>query len=867
MNLLNKLTIKSLKLNKKRTIVTIIGIILSVALICAVATMYASGIKSLINYEKYQYGDFHISYENVPVSNLKDFSYNQKIANINLTQNIGYAKITTKNEFKPYAYIKAFTPDSLNNLAVRLVEGRLPTNDQEILIPTHLKTNGRLTINLGDTISLDVGKRVSENVELTQNNPYIKDNENITDVVAKTYKVVGIIERPATNIESYNAPGYTFITYLDQNKLKGNVDVYAKYTKAGIKQIYKVTANILGIDESLFKKVNEGQSLSETELQQYDQEIKKSKYQINMNSYLIELQTNPIKSSGISGLGTVIVIVCLIIVITSIFCIKNSFDISITEKIKQYGMLRSIGATKKQIIKNVFYEAIILGLIAIPLGIIGGLFASYILVIVCNYFLKGMLDSGLKLVFAFSPISIIVAIILGIITIYFSAFRSAHKASKINPIDSIRNSANIKLKAKKLKSPKLINKIFGIGGDISYKNMKRNKKKYRTTVISIIISVAIFIALASFINMAFDTVKDELKLTEYNLLLNINTSNNENFSTTYEEALKTTQLDNVLDYSVNRYSPFYLNKPNYSKDYLKWNDVDTKSDGFIEVVTIGNYQYQKYLKQLGLDYNQMLNKGILIDYNQKEIFNKKNNKKEEKYLRTYSYQKNDVIKGKNKDNQDFTFTIGSVTKIKPFGFNNYSQDILIVSDEWYDKFSSTNSVEIFYKSNEATTLQDTIEKNITGNYSLDNIEQDAKMMNNLFILVAIFLYGFIIVISLIGITNIFNTITTNMELRQKEFAMLKSIGMTKHEFKRMIRLETVFIGFKSLFYGIIIGTSLSYVIYYFLTKESNQPYNLPLLAIIISITAVFLLITMLMKYSLNKINKQNTIETIRNENI
>ena len=242
MNLLNKLTKMNLKLNKKRTIVTIIGIILSVALITAVATMYSSGINSLIKFEKYQYGDFHISYYDVPSSDIYKFKSNQKIEKIYLTQNIGYAIIESKNENKPYAYIKAFTKDSLENLSVKLIDGRLPENGNEIVIPTHLKTNGRVTIDIGDSITLDIGKRISEGYELNQFNPYnpedyheelfdpstgellevingTKSIEEIIETQTKTYKVVGIIERPAYNIEPYTAPGYTFITYIDENNL------------------------------------------------------------------------------------------------------------------------------------------------------------------------------------------------------------------------------------------------------------------------------------------------------------------------------------------------------------------------------------------------------------------------------------------------------------------------------------------------------------------------------------------------------------------------------------------------------------------------------------------------------------------------
>lgn len=187
--------------------------------------------------------------------------------------------------------------------------------------------------------------------------------------------------------------------------------------------------------------------------------MEKAKYDININNYLVDLETNPFNSSSVGGLGIVAGIVIGIIVFTSVFCIKNSFDISITEKIKQYGMLRSIGATKNQIKKNVFYEATILGIIGIPLGIILGFIASFILIIISNYFLNDMLTDGLGLRFSFSFVAILIAVILGIVTIYASAFRSAQKAAKVSPIDSIRNSANIKIDSKKIKSPKIIKKI------------------------------------------------------------------------------------------------------------------------------------------------------------------------------------------------------------------------------------------------------------------------------------------------------------------------------------------------------------------------------------------------------------------------
>lgn len=857
MTLLNRLTIKNLKLNKKRTIVTIIGIMLSVALITAVASMYASGIKSLIKYETIIKGDFHTAFYNVPTSDIDKFVNNRNIEKLNITEGLGYAKIDSKNEDKPYAYLKGFTKDALNNLSVRLVKGRLPENTNEIVIPTHLKTNGRLDLKLNDSITLEVGKRIdSKGSELSQSDKYQNTaGEQLVETQTKTYKIVGIVERPATNIEYYTAPGYTFITYIDSKNLSGNVDIYAKFTKDGVKNWDKTIANILGVSQVLFRKVYN----QEIESEKLTEQLKKT-YMFDMNKYLIDLETNPISSTSMGDLGKVLAIVIVIIVFTSIFCIKNSFDISITEKIRQYGMLRSIGATKRQIKRNVFYEATILGLIGIPLGIILGCLATYILIIISNYYLTDVIQTGFKLELVFSTYAILVAIILGIITIYFSALKSATRASKVSEIDSIRNSANLKISSKKIKSPKYIKKLFGIGGVISFKNLKRNKKKYRTTIISITVSTFVFIALYSFMELAFQNVNNELKVSDFNISLSTNAINDYSYS----KFLKTVNLSGVEDYAILRNSELSFTGSHSSKEYLEYFGTKKENDAEedITIFAIGQKQYNKYIKSLGLNYDDIKDKVILFDKQYITSYDKNNNKII-KNIRVYDFNKGDVITSTNKQ---LNLEIGAISSIGPNLLKNLSNSYLIISDEMFDKIAKTNNLDIYYKASNADKLQDELDSYLNGeSYNINNQEENVRIMNNLFTLIAIFLYGFIIVISLIGITNIFNTITTNMELRKQEFAMLKSIGMTSKEFKRMIRLESLFMGIKSLLFGILIGIILSYLIY--LSSDSDIPYKLPIVAIIISILVVFILISLIMKYSLNKISKQNTIETIRNENI
>ena len=862
MNILNKLTIKNLKLNKKRTIVTIIGIILSVALICAVASMVSSFRESLIRFEINRDGNFHYEFSNVDSKTLKEIKNNRNFEKIYISKNIGYLKLdNSKNEDKPYAYLIAMNKITMSNVSLNLIEGRFPSNDKEIVIPRHLKTNGRVDYKVGDTITLYLGDRVSDGYTLNQNNPYHKDEETFDIKDTKTFKIVGIIERPSTIIENYSAPGYTFITYLNDNNYSGEYNVYLRYTKEALKNRYEITAKLLNVDPIKYKKyMTDLDSLKESEIDEVEEKIVKTPH--IMNGCLISLETMSLKDSTMKVLYILSTIVIIIIIVSSVFCIKNSFDISITEKTKQYGMFRSIGATSKQIKKNVLYEAFILGIIGIPLGILCGLLASWILIKVCNYYLYGTLN-GITLVFNTSLISILISILLGSITIYFSALKSARRASKLSPMVAIRNSEDIKIKSKKLRTPKYIKSLFGVGGVISYKNLKRNKKKYRTTVISIVISVSVFIGLYYFMNMAFSILDLEVGSSDANIQLIIgdNSKDKENNLNKIEQIFN---LDNIERISFQkRLLGEIIDKTLYTKEFNKL--IGTNGTK-ISIFAIGDSEYKTYVKSLGLNYSDVKNTGILIN----NSFAYDEDSKKDVEISVLNIKKNDKVDIKI-NNITHQIKISEITKERPFGFSNtYSSGFIIVSDEYLKELDSNfNYGWILIRSNNADLLQSNIEK-ILGDidYNLDNTDKNYRIVKGVYTLVAIFLYGFITVITLIGITNIFNTITTNINLRRGEFAILKSVGMTSHEFNRLINLETIFYSLKSLLIGIPLGVGISYLIYIAFSEGSREfQYEFPFGGVFISILAVFILVFIIMNYSIKKDNKQNIIEDIRNENI
>ena len=872
MNILNKLTIKNLMLNKKRTIVTIIGIILSVALICALSSMVVSFKESIIIFEKQELGDFHYAYYGVDGTEIKSFSNNRNIDSYYLTKEIGYSYLKdSKNPDKVYAYITALDAYAFKNLSINLIDGRYPNNENEIVIPRHLKTNGGIDLKIGDTITLDIGKRYSDGYFLVQNNPYTGDEEELKVEQTHTFKVVGIIERPGKMLEPYSAPGYTFITKLDTKSYNGKYNVYTRYTDAAVKDRFNVTANILGVDSKAYERYELGDLGENNEVMN---EVNKSKYEVVCNYYLITLETLSFDNSTMNMLYSISAVIIIIIMVTSIYCIKNSFDISITEKTKQYAMFRSIGATRNQIKKNVLYEAFILGCVGVPLGIISGIFASYVLIKICNYFASDML-LGHGFLYNTSFLAIILSVILSVITIYLSALRSARRASKLSPISAIRRSEDIKIKSKKIKSPKLINTLFGIGGVISYKNIKRNRKKYRTTVISIIVCVSVFITLTYFMNLGFKELDKEIGEQNYNISINLRKP-----EIVEKEFRNFLNLDYMERISIQRSANMFLSSDYYDlklKKMFKENSLDLKSNTNVMILAIGKDEYNRYLNTLGLNINDMKDKGILINNTFYDV-------KVDKMYKQVEYdvlksRKGDSVTGKafnfkTDDYESKTISIGYVTYQRPLGLENeYNGAYIIVCDEYFDNYFKNNAYlnyTIYIHSSNPDKLQENIEK-IFSSYddiNINNLDKQMKSVKGLYTLVAIFLYGFITVIALIGVTNIFNTITTNITLRSGEFAILKSIGMTRKEFNRLVNLESVFYSTKSLLIGIPLGILLSYLIYTaFNQGNTTFTFEIPWEGIIISILAVFVLVFIIMNYSLKKVNKQNIIESIRNENI
>lgn len=934
MNLMKKLTLKNLKLNRKRTIVTIVGIILATALLSALVTLVSSFQYSMIEYQKQKGGDFHVKFSGVKMSELSEFKNNRNIESTFETMGMGFAKLDgCKNEDKPYAYVMATDEAGFEKGCFNLIEGCMAKNEDEIVIPRHLKTNGRIDIKVGDEITLDIGKRYDSNTEsvISENIAYEHEAETLTDTVTKHYKVVGIMERPGYGMEDYSAAGYTFVTYSDElaaidngtkseaSEADTTLTVYSRYTQKALRNKDAVTADIIGVDEKLFEKANNSSvEMTAEESDRFLKEMENAKYDIYMNGYLINYEcVFPIDGS-FKALFTVAAVVALIIILTSVYCIKNSFNISITEKIRQYGMLASVGATRRQIKSSVKAEAAMLGVVGIPVGTMSGILASLILVKVVNALSAGWLNVALS--FHTSLPALILAVILSIATIYFSATGSARRAAKVTPLEAIRNTKEIKIKSAKLKTPAIIGRIWGIGGVISYKNIKRNNKKYRTTVTSIVICSVTFIVISYFMSMAFSVVGMSYASADYNIGINMSCKKDidiEKFSKLLSG------IEGAEDYLVGAGYDFDVSKPEYTKEYGEYcrqlyDDSEDVSQMFL-ITVLDDKSYDKYASDAGI--KNAAAGAILVNKCTFDVYNENSSKYVKKEMELYKYKAGDTIEcgynvyddassddnaaegdteSSTEDNSGYVdeetinngvrktvdVTIAGVTDKVPIGYKGYSNTLLFMNQKGFESLwddgKNGNEIKPGYASylayvvaENADEYQDTFEKETEGNpeysqisFYVSNLDKQMRDEKSLFTLLGVFAYGLIVVIALIGITNIINTLSTGMELRSREFATLRSIGMTDKQFVGMVRLESVFISVKALVIGVPLGILISYLLCVMMNRMDDAIiYEPPYKAIILCIVVVIMLIYAIMKLSMTKLRHNNIIETIKNENL
>lgn len=858
MNILNKLTQKHLTMNKKRTIVTIVGIILSTALMVGIGLLLSTFRESMIQEVIMERGDYNARINDISKSNLAIINNNSNVKSYITRNYLGYDRIPTDETI---SYFKLFSVDDAYMSHLTLIEGRLPKNSQEVVIPKYLYEQYSETLKIGNTLNLSIGDRYYEGKQVPDNAPYC-EGEYINNPKEYKLTIVGVIERDY--YEDSEIGCFIYTTGLTSDKM----DVFITY-----KKVNKTYENTESIAKSL--GIFQGDEY-------YDR--------VEYNTSLLALHGTSNYSNFINSMAGMLIIMLSLVSIACVIVIYNSFAISVMERKKQFGLFSSIGATKRQIKSTVLYEAMIVSLIGIPLGILSAYLGIYVVVLIMNNLLKGMFSVGFHL--STYPLFIIIPIIFMVITIFVSASIPAKRASKISPIEAIRLNDDIKIKSKKVKSPKIIRKLFGIEGDIAYKNMRRNKKKYRITVVSLFISIVLFISFSGYMTYFLASADSYLAIPEVDVIVRYDPKNSD------PEVIKSiknnSSVEEYMEYlgvsattNTDMFDAYTKNFQNFLVDNDYYQKHDEPYYKTINFIVLSNESYRKYLNMIGgkeelpILYNNF--NSIVYNTGSRKSYNMNRYNNTNKTITIFSKPTNSLEDGSVQYKELFKIDKYYLSNNEFVGLGIYddiiTEVIIISSDmaEEYQLIAEEPTVQYGYtnihiKAPNYKNLDKMIEEydkeSRLSFINYVNVKEEMKMENNMLLAIKILVYGFITLVTLIGVTSVFNTINTSIALRRKEFAVLRSIGLTPSGFNKMLRFESLFFGLKSLFYAIPVSLGVIFLMY--LSMRGTVELGtilIPWKSIFLAVILDFLVIAISMSYATKKVKKDNILDAIREENI
>lgn len=857
MNIFARITARTMKENKTRTIVTIIGVILSTAMITAVATLGGTFQNFFIEYTKEQDGSWHVAGLSLPVKEAEKAEKQAEVVNSTKVAELGYARYEhLLSPMMPYLYVQSFSENTRSMLPVALKEGKFPEKQNEVIIPDYLNANleeGN-QILIGDTLPQELGEREYKGERLSQINSYMgtetKAEESFVPKEKREFTVVGLYDYSSL-VTSIGAPGYE--VYADPGNETGSyTDLYVELKD--IKKTYDFQKEVFG---------GYGSVTHESLLRWYG------------------VVDNDRFSTVYTGL---LLILTAVIMTGSVLLIYNAFSISLRERSTQFGLLSSLGATKKQLRQSMRYEAFMVSLIGIPLGVLSGIAGIGITL----HFIEEGLSQWLygkskEIPLVVNAGAVLLSIAVAFFTVFISVWIPSRRIKRLSPMEAIRASEDIKIRPGEVKTGGWVFEIFGLSGMMADKNYKRDRKKYRTTIVSLSISILLFTTAALFQIYLIETGSFVMDVPAADVECVI-----------YQPDKDTEKADKILEKTegieeIFSYEKVYLMLQVPSEilgSVFEGREVMTDENYTVisaETVILPNEVFEEMAKKEGIS---------LFAYKNTEVPRFLYTENEHTYnSSTQRYETQDYFleNGEKRAELGWITTSGKAEKeiFEPqgeiilgdaveklpekMGIRN-TDFALFMSESMYQDFSEyflrTDPIKTYnIKCENPGVVSETLEKelkeqgiqseNVTDLHAL--YQQDRNTM----MAVQILTYGFIILISLIAVANVFNTISTNFMLRRKEFAMLRSMGMSPKGFNRMLYYECLIYGSKSVLYGIILTVMVSYVICKVIGIGADAGFVIPWGALITAIAGVFLVVFASMIYAMCRIRKNNIVEELK----
>ncbi|MCI5924764.1 MAG: FtsX-like permease family protein [Oscillospiraceae bacterium] len=859
MNIMHRVTLKSMIKNKRRTIVTIIGVIISVAMITAVSTFSASISSLFRRQEIYENGDWIVSFRSVDPATAAELEQEQMFDKTGYSSRDFFIPLDSSD----YMEILFADQNTMELNSMKVTRGRLPQTADEICLPEGVEELSFYQI--GDEIELSYGIRMYEGDRMTATASYA-DGESFRALAKKTFTITGFCE------------GYGIRRYFP-NAVAG------------------FSADALPVQAQLSLTARTAKIQTDTYGQVYD-----LAQQYGIKREMLQFHNTLLNYSGVMSdldLFTTLLIptaiIGLIIMVGSIMLIYNAFAISVSERSKQLGMLASVGATRRQKRGSVLFEGLVIGIIAIPLGIVCGIAGIGITFWAISPWIMSAFSLNVPFRVEVVPIAVLGAVLFSAFTIFISAWIPAKRASKITPIEAIRQSQDVRLRARSVKTSWLTKKLFGFEGELAMKNLKRNRKRYRATIFALCISVVLFLSTAgfnSYMTLSYGMTRESMP---YDVCFYTYPDTSESETSLLglpqaEEAERNRsfRLDGELPYSEasRELKALYTGQASESIPLV------------IEVFALDSESQARYLEKAGLDPYLLDEKNSAVavnrylyadghNYSEHRVVDEEQVSSVSAYYNFYTYE--DEVETVTRLYTEQPFSIQSFTAETPLCVTEKtgceSRLVLIVSDETMNGLLSgltaqaqsivspegkdepidfSANWQYCYRTDQAEALCDALKDyDIYAENMLVAKAQDQNMLNVL----NVFLYGFITLITLISAANIFNTVSTSISLRTREFAMLRSVGMTKQSLNRMLRFESMFYGMKALLWGIPISVLIEFLMYGGLSRNFSFGFYLPVVPLVIVVLAIFVIVGLTMLYSASKVKKANIISILTQENI